>query len=692
MTSGDHLKSPGPALNDADIDESSPPGEQQLLHRMLQNGSRQDYYIYRPGNSIPDGPLVVAVHDISRNPQELATAFMDVCERYNVTLVAPHFATNRYPNYQRLGRSRHAVDRGKRADEALDTILEEFAAQAGVSAEKFYLFGYGAGGRFALRYAMSNPARIFGAVIASAEAYTFPNPNKRFPQGIAPGQKRVDLKFEPDQFLRVPMTVIDSSRSAAAGRKKRAVEVVSPSGETRRSKGRKWVSAMKAAANERQLESLVSYREIDGQFESFAEFATRGSLPDRAFEALFRPQPALPVVTERDGSATFPAEWRGALATPEDSENPELARPDTAAARLRRLAFPAVALCALLAVLVPLGLWTNYRSTHVVSRDAVIRSHIADVGARMDGVIKTVEVDTGDRVRKGQVVARLEDSHIVARANQARSQLEKAVRELEVERLAIENERQRLASSLRGVSAELAAARAAVAASESRAEEARRQVELQQSLVKKGLVPAERARTAETELRTVRALAAESRAELSAAGAGKDLAQVASNGLSVREKRITVLESEISAFNAEVALAEANLESTIIRAPDNGAVVRRIVQPGGSTSVGQPIISLWVGGDLWVEAWLDEDDLAEVAVGSPATVTFKSHPDREFTGVVESLGVSTDIELPDTEVPQPRSERMRATPLISARIRLDDPSSDLFPGLSAVVGIRKKAD
>ncbi|MBW2421370.1 MAG: efflux RND transporter periplasmic adaptor subunit, partial [Deltaproteobacteria bacterium] len=175
-----------------------------------------------------------------------------------------------------------------------------------------------------------------------------------------------------------------------------------------------------------------------------------------------------------------------------------------------------------------------------------------------------------------------------------------------------------------------------------------------------------------------------------AARAGQDLAETESAGLAVREKRISVLESEISAYRAELALAEANLESAVIRAPDDGAVVRRIVEPGGSSTVGQPIISLWVGEEIWVEAWVDEHDLAKFEVGSPATVSMKSYPDREFTGVVERIAVSTDFELPDEEVPQPRDKRMRDAPVVSVRIRLDDPAEDLFPGLSAVVGIRKK--
>jgi membrane fusion protein (multidrug efflux system) len=159
----------------------------------------------------------------------------------------------------------------------------------------------------------------------------------------------------------------------------------------------------------------------------------------------------------------------------------------------------------------------------------------------------------------------------------------------------------------------------------------------------------------------------------------------------VREERVAVLDSEVAALRAELAVAEADLEGALIRAPDDGAVVRRIVEPGGSVVVGQPIIALWTGEKLWVEAWIDEDDLSLVEVGSPATVSLQPYPDREFSGTVETIGVSTDFELPAAEVPQPRHERMRGTPVVAVRVRLDDPEEGLFPGLSAVVAIRKKA-
>ena len=357
--------------------------------------------------------------------------------------------------------------------------------------------------------------------------------------------------------------------------------------------------------------------------------------------------------------------------------------------RLRRTLLPAVIGVVALAVLVPFGLWARYRITHVVSRNALVKGYITNVGAQLDGVVTSVEVDAGQRVQAGQVMARFEDHHLQAAVQRAQSRLEKAVRELEVERLAIDQERRRLDSRVREASARSAAAEAQVDAAQSQADDAKTKYELRQSLAQGGVIPQEELRTAEAGMRTAEALGATARAEEKATAAAQQLAEVESEGLVVRQQHITVLEAEVAALRAELSLADADLKAACIRAPEDGWVVRRIAEPGASVVVGQPILALWIGKEVWVEAWIDEDDLAHVQPGNKARVTLKPYPDRVFTGTVESIGVSTDYELPDTAVPQPRNARMRAAPVICVRIRLAE-SDGLFPGLSAVAGIRKK--
>jgi membrane fusion protein (multidrug efflux system) len=342
-----------------------------------------------------------------------------------------------------------------------------------------------------------------------------------------------------------------------------------------------------------------------------------------------------------------------------------------------------------LALVVPIVLWSHYRITHVISRNAQVKGYITNVGAQIDGVVTTVEVEAGQSVKTGQILARFEDHQLQANVQRATSRIMKATRELEVERLAIEQERLRLAGRVTEAAARVDAATAQVEAARSQADDARAKHQLRQTLARDGMIPQEELRGADNTRRTAEALTRTAQADREAADATQQLAMVESDGLAVRRQHIGVLEAEIAALQAELSFAEADLRAAVIRAPADGWVVRRIADAGSSVVVGQPLVALWIGNDVWVEAWIDEEDLANVSPGNPARVTVKPYPYRVFSGVVETVGVSTDYELPDAAVPQPRNTRMRTAPVVCVRIRLDQ-SEGLFPGLSAVVGIRKK--
>jgi membrane fusion protein (multidrug efflux system) len=363
-------------------------------------------------------------------------------------------------------------------------------------------------------------------------------------------------------------------------------------------------------------------------------------------------------------------------------------RTEQASPRRRHIAWM-IACAVFVLVATPIALWVHYQSDYVMSRNAMVRGQLAEIGARLQGVVTSVEAEAGERVSAGQILARLENRHIRADAEQAHAELEGLKRELEVERTAIIHEEQRLQNQLREAKAKLNAAAADLEAAESRAEDARAAHETRRSLLASGFVSREAVRDAESKSITANALVKGARAEREAARAAAKRAQIDAAGLAIRKQRIGVLEAGVMRAQARLAASQANLEATLIRAPADGAVVRRIVQPGGSVEVGSPILSFLMGKDVWVEAWLDEGDIGEVKIGSAARVTLQSFPGREFHGTVDKIGLTTDYEMPASEVPQPRSVRMRGAPVVGVGIRLENPPRELLPGLSAVVGIRR---
>jgi len=344
---------------------------------------------------------------------------------------------------------------------------------------------------------------------------------------------------------------------------------------------------------------------------------------------------------------------------------------------------------AVLVAVVSIGTWAYYGMTHIVSRNAVVKGTITSLGAQLDGVVTSVDVEVGQQVKAGQIVARFEDRQLQANVQRARSRLNKASRELEVERLAIDQEALHLAGRVSEATARSDAASAQVEAARSQADDAAVKYEMRKTLADGGVISPEDLRNAETTRRTAQAQAATAQADNVAAAAAQQLAIIEADGLAVRRKHIRVLQADVAAFQAELELAEADLKAALILAPADGWVVRRIAEPGSSVVVGQPLVALWIGKDVWVETWIDENELSKVAAGSQARVTVKPYPRRVFKGVVETVGVSTDFELPETAVPQPRNSRIRSTPVVCVRVRLEK-ADGLFPGLSAIVGIRRK--
>lgn len=258
------------------------------LGRVLRTDPSQEYLLYVPRDRSAAPPLFVSAHGVSRNADVHARLLSAYADMYGAVLVVPHFSVAQHPDYQRLGRT----GRGKRADLALNQIVAEVAALTGASAERFYLFGFSGGAQFAHRYVMAHPHRIASAVIASAGWYTSPDPTRRFPRGIRPSKKLPGVRFDAEEFLRVPMKVIVAANDDDPTTLRREERLDLEQGSTRVERARCWVAAMQGAARAHHLEPVVSLEELVDGNHSFRRSMLRGGLGDKAFEAMFGPPPA----------------------------------------------------------------------------------------------------------------------------------------------------------------------------------------------------------------------------------------------------------------------------------------------------------------------------------------------------------------------------------------------------------------
>jgi pimeloyl-ACP methyl ester carboxylesterase len=255
----------------------------RILQRVLQTDPNQEYFVYVPSSGAYEAPIFVTVHGLSRNSCEHARVFSHLCETAGVVMVSPKFTAEQHADYQRLGR----LGRGVRADRILDRCVAEVASLTGADATQIYLFGYSGGAQFAHRYLMAHPHRVARAVVASAGWYTFPDTRIRFPYGIRPNRRLPGVNFNPEEFLRVPVTVLVGERDVARANLRSTERVNEQQGKNRVERARKWVATMRAAAEAYGLEPCVTYTEVPATDHSFTQFCQRGALAVRVFHALF---------------------------------------------------------------------------------------------------------------------------------------------------------------------------------------------------------------------------------------------------------------------------------------------------------------------------------------------------------------------------------------------------------------------
>ena len=225
-------------------------------------------------------PLVVAVHGISLNAREQVECFAGHASARGAVVIAPCFDGPEDSDYQRLGRR----GRGRRADLALDDLIERTSRALGIGFEARLFFGFSGGGQFVHRYLMAHPDRVTAAVVAAAGWYTFPDAKLAYPMGLRVGGALAGVQIEPARFLAVPVLAIVGSLDVERDESVRTTAKVDErQGADRLERARRWIDAMHAAARARSIPARHALLELPGAGHSFLDCVERG-LADATFE------------------------------------------------------------------------------------------------------------------------------------------------------------------------------------------------------------------------------------------------------------------------------------------------------------------------------------------------------------------------------------------------------------------------
>ena len=238
-----------------------------------------------------------------------------------------------------------------------------------------------------------------------------------------------------------------------------------------------------------------------------------------------------------------------------------------------------------------------------------------EIKSKASGIVKKLDVDAGDKVKRGQVLAELDREEIAARVAQARAQLQASDASLH----ASEADLERAKVDAEGVDVPML----------------QRAYQRAQGMAKEGVVSA---------------------AALDDAHRNYVMAVNKQNGA---RAQLIVLKAKIGQAEAQVEQDRANLTQlteqlsyTTIASPIDGVVLSRDVEVGDAVSsilvLGSGATLVMTLGDtseVYVKGKVDESDIGKVYLGQPARIKVESFKDKTFTGKVTKIapmGVEKD--------------------------------------------------
>ena len=239
-----------------------------------------------------------------------------------------------------------------------------------------------------------------------------------------------------------------------------------------------------------------------------------------------------------------------------------------------------------------------------------------DVYPRVTGRILEMRVYPGDRVERGQVVARLDDTELASRVREA----EAVVAAAQANRVQTEAD---VAATVQGVvqmEKELAAAEA--------------EAGYQQAVAARDEQLFSRGALSQQEAENSRAMATAARARVQAAQAR--LAQAKATEVSTRRK-LDISESMVAQAQAQVKTAQVVHDYVNIRASSSGYVVKRLVAPGVLVQPGMAVLKIAQIDRVRLQANAGERDLPRIQVGSPVVVAAAGSSLPPFKASVTSV-------------------------------------------------------
>jgi HlyD family secretion protein len=277
----------------------------------------------------------------------------------------------------------------------------------------------------------------------------------------------------------------------------------------------------------------------------------------------------------------------------------------------------------------------------------------AEVSFKVPGRVVQRLVTEGDRVKEGQLVARMDDTDQLETLALRRAELAQA-----------EAAYAELKAGSRPE--EIAAAQASLNSAEADRERLRLDFARQQALLGKDAIADREFEASQAQLKVAEARTDEAAQQLKLVQAGPRVEDIAQGRARVDQAR------------AAVALAQTQVDDTRLLSPLSGFVLSKNIEPGEYVSPGTPVITVADIAHVWVRAYISETDLGRIRLGEKIEVHTDTYPGKKYEGTIGFIDSEAEFT---PKMVQTTKERVKL--VFRIKIDLDNPNDELKPGMPA---------
>ncbi len=328
-----------------------------------------------------------------------------------------------------------------------------------------------------------------------------------------------------------------------------------------------------------------------------------------------------------------------------------------------------------------------------------IDGDLTTLNVKYPGRLTEIFVGEGDRVEKGDRIARLKSDEIEARLSQIGAEAAAKRKELQARRIELEISKKTIPLALKRANAALRSALSkkaqveiGISSLQKVVEQDRRDFERTQNLYAKKLIQKEllekaslKLKTQTDRLETMKRRREEVAAAIETARAALAEAQAGQKKIAALQESIAALKEGVAAAAAAKEQVEAMLAEMTLISPLSGYVVEKIANPGEVLGSGMAVVTLIDPDSLYLKIFVDTLENGKIEIGDRAVIFLDAYPNRPIEARVVRIAQKAEFTPKEVNV---RSDRIQKVFAVHLKPLKADPLLKLGIPATGVIALK----